>query len=210
MLNYLKPLSALSSLVFLLCLSASVIAADSRTTIVKRAVDEVLSVFSDTSLSPDERRVALRKKINKVVKENFEFRTISKSVLATNWRKATGHEQDRFDDYFTQTLENTYLTAIESYNGEEVKYVGEKNRTDRAVVDTIIVGKNNDTPISYKLKQTSGHWFVYDVVIENVSMVSNYRNMYAAIVQSSGVDGLLFKLQSGLKKTTTVSPKTPK
>ena len=205
--KYLKPLYALTRLVFLLCLSASVIAADSPTTIVKRAVDEVLSVFSDTSLSPDERRVALRKKINKVVKENFEFRTISKSVLATNWRKATGHEQDRFVDYFTQTLENTYLTAIESYNGEEVKYVGEKIKTDRAVVDTIIVGNKNDIPISYKLKQTSGHWFVYDVVIENVSMVSNYRNMYAAIVQSSGVNGLLFKLQSGLKKTNTVSPK---
>ena len=57
-----------------------------------------------------------------MVKENFEFRSISKSVLATNWRKATGYEQDRFVDYFTQTLENTYLTAIESYNGEEVKY----------------------------------------------------------------------------------------
>lgn len=210
MLNYLKPLSALTSLVFLLFLSASVLAADSPTTVVKRAVDDVLSVFSDTSLSPDERRVALRKKINKVVKENFEFRSISKSVLATNWRKATGYEQDRFVDYFTQTLENTYLAAIESYNGEEVKYVGEKIRTDRAVVDTLIVGKNNDIPISYKLKQTAGHWFVYDVIIENVSMVSNYRNMYAAIIGSSSVGGLLFKLESDLNKTNTASPKTAK
>ena len=206
MLNNLNPLSSLTSLVFLLFLSASVLAADSPTTVVKKAVDEVLSVFSDTSLSPDERRVALRKKINKVVKENFEFRTISKSVLATNWRKATGHEQDRFVDYFTQTLENTYLTAIESYNGEEVKYVGEKIKADRAVVDTLIVGENNDILISYKLKQTSGHWFVYDVVIENVSMVSNYRNMYAAIIQSSGVNGLLFKLKSGLNKNDTLPP----
>jgi len=79
---------------------------------------------------------------------------------------------------------------------------------ERKIVDTIIVGKNNGIPISYKLKQTAGHWFVYDVIIENVSMVSNYRNMYAAIVRSSGVDGLLFKLKSGLNKTSTVPLKT--
>ena len=81
---------------------------------------------------------------------------------------------------------------------------------ERKIVDTIIVGKNNGIPISYKLKQTAGHWFVYDVIIENVSMVSNYRNMYAAIVQSSGVDGLLFKLKSGLNKTDSATPKTTK
>ena len=210
MLKYLKPLPALSSLVLLLCLSVSVFAAVSPTAFVKQGIDEVLSVFNDKSLDSSQRRVALQKGIRKVIREHFEFRSISKSVLANNWRKATGYEQDRFVDFFTQTLENTYLTAIESYSGEEVKYVGEKIKNDRAVVDTIIVSKNNDIPVSYKLKLNDDQWFVYDVVIENVSLVSNYRNMYAAIVQSSGVNGLLLKLETGLKKTHTELPKTTK
>ena len=210
MLKYLKPLPALSSLVLLLCLSVSVFAAVSPTAFVKQGIDEVLSVFNDKSLDSSQRRVALQKGIRKVIREHFEFRSISKSVLANNWRKATGYEQDRFVDFFTQTLENTYLTAIESYSGEEIKYVGEKIKNDRAVVDTIIVSKNNDIPVSYKLKLNDDQWFVYDVVIENVSLVSNYRNMYAAIVQSSGVNGLLLKLETGLKKTHTELPKTTK
>ena len=210
MLKNLKPLPALSSLVLLLCLSVSVFAAVSPTAFVKRGIDEVLLVFNDKNIDSSQRRAALQKRIRKVIKEHFEFRSISKSVLATNWRKATGYEQDRFVGFFTQTLENTYLTAIESYSGEEIKYVGEKINNDRAVVDTIIVSKNNDIPVSYKLKLTGDQWFVYDVVIENVSMVSNYRNMYAAIIGKSGVDGLLLNLETGLKKNPTGLPKTTK
>ena len=210
MFKHLKPLPALFSLVLLLCLSVSVFAAVSPTAFVKQGIDEVLSVFNDKNLDSSQRRVALQKGIRKVIKEHFEFKTISKSVLANNWRKATGYEQDRFVDFFTQTLENTYLTAIESYSGEEIRYVGEKIENDRAVVDTIIVSKNNDIPVSYKLKLNDDQWFIYDVVIENVSMVSNYRNMYAAIVQSSGVNGLLLKLETGLKKNPTGLTKTTK
>ena len=210
MLKNLKTLPTLTSLALLFCLSVSVFAAVSPTVFVKQGIDEVLSVFNDNSLDSGQRRVALQKGIRKVIKKHFEFRTISKSVLANNWRKATGYEQDRFVDFFTQTLENTYLTAIESYSGEEIKYVGEKIENDRAVVDTIIVSKNNDIPVSYKLKLNDDQWFIYDVIIENVSLVSNYRNLYAAIIGSSGVNGLLLKLETGLKKTNTVSPKTNK
>ncbi len=210
MFKYLKPLPALSSLVLLLCLSVSVFAAVSPTAFVKQGIDEVLSVFNDNSLDSGQRKLALQKGIRKVIRKHFEFRSISKSVLANNWRKATGYEQDRFVDFFTQTLENTYLTAIESYSGEEIKYVGEKIKNDRAVVDTIIVSKNTNIPVSYKLKLNDDQWFVYDVIIENVSLISNYRNMYAAIIGTSGVDGLLLKLETGLKKTRTISPKTNK
>ena len=199
----LKSLPALTRLVLLLCLSVGVIAGASPTALVKKGIDDVLSVLSDKTLDPTQRRLALQQKIRKVVRERFEFRTISKSVLSTNWRKATGYEQDRFVDFFTQTLENTYFTAIESYSGEEIKYVGEKIKGDRAVVDTIIVAKNGNIPINYKLKLSYDEWFVYDVVIENVSLVSNYRNIYTEIIKSSGMDGLLLKLETGLKKNQT-------
>ena len=93
-----------------------------------------------------------------------------------------------------------HFTALESYSGEEIKFVGEKIKGDRAVVDTVIVAKNGDIPVSYKLKLTYDEWFVYDVIIENVSMVSNYRNLYTTIIKSSGINGLLYELESNLKK----------
>ena len=207
MLKSLKSLPALTSLVMLLCLSAGVLAATNPTTLVKKGIDDILSVLNDKTLDPSQRRIALQKEIRKVIQERFEFRTISQSVLSNNWRKATGYEQDRFVEFFTQTLENTYFTALESYSGEEIKYVGEKIKGDRAVVDTVIVAKNGDIPVSYKLKLTYDEWFIYDVIIENVSMVSNYRNLYAAIIKTSGINGLLYELENDLKKNNKQPPK---
>ena len=199
MLKSLKFLPALTRFLLLMCLSTGAIAAVSPTALVKKGIDDVLLVLNDKTLDQSQRRLALQKEIRKVIQQRFEFRSISKSVLSTNWRKATGYEQDRFIDFFTQTLENTYFSAIESYTGEEIKYVGEKIKDDRAVVDTLIVTKKGDIPVNYKLKLIKDEWFVYDVVIENVSLVSNYRNIYTTIIKSSGMNGLLFKLESGLK-----------
>ncbi len=210
MLKSLKFLPALTRVLLLMCLSTGVIAAISPTALVKKGIDDVLLVLNDKTLDQSQRRLALQKEIRKVIQQRFEFRSISKSVLSTNWRKATGYEQDRFVDFFTQTLENTYFSAIESYTGEEIKYVGEKIKDDRAVVDTLIVTKKGDIPVNYKLKLINDEWFVYDVVIENVSLVNNYRNIYTTIIKSSGMDGLLFKLETGLNKNKTHTMKETK
>ena len=195
-----KPLKALTNLVLLLCLSGAALAAPSPTELVKKGIDNILSVLNDKTLDQEQRRVALDKEIRRVVKERFEFQSMSKSVLSTNWKKANGYEKDRFVDFFTETLVNTYFKAIESYSGEEIKYVGENIKDERAVVDTVIVAKNGDIPVSYKMKLTNDEWYVYDVVIENISLVSNYRNLYTAIIKSSGINGLLDKMERGIKK----------
>ena len=192
-----KPFKALINLVLLLCLSGAALAAASPTELVKKGIDNILSILNDKTLDQAQRRVALDKEIRRVVKERFEFQSMSKSVLSTNWKKANGYEKDRFVDFFTETLVNTYFSAIESYSGEEIKYVGEKIKDDRAVVDTVIVAKNGDIPVSYKMKLTNDEWYVYDVVIENISLVSNYRNLYTAIIKSSGINGLLDKMERG-------------
>lgn len=195
-----KPRKALTNLVLLLCLSGVALAASSPTELVKKGIDNILSVLNDKTLDQAQRRVALDKEIRRVVKERFEFQSMSKSVLSTNWKKANGYEKDRFVDFFTETLVNTYFKAIESYSGEEIKYVGETIKDERSVVDTVIVAKNGNIPVSYKMKLTNDEWYVYDVVIENISLVSNYRNLYTAIIKSSGINGLLDKMERGLKK----------
>jgi len=167
---------------------------------IRTATDKILSVLNDKSLNKEQRRSALRKEIRNIVDQRFDFQTMSKSVMANNWKKATGYERSRFIDFFSQNLEITYFGALESYSGEEIKYVGEKIKGDRAVVDTVIVSKTKEIPVSYKMKLDIDIWYVYDVVIENVSLVSNYRNLYTAIIKNDGISGLLQNLEGRLAK----------
>ena len=197
----MKLMLKLSSRIFILsvlwCGTATILAAPNPTEVIKLETNKILSVLTASGLNKTQRHPLLQKEIRRVVDERFDFRSMSKSVLSTNWRKATGYERDRFIDFFTQSLVRTYYDAIESYTGGEIKYVAEKHKGDRAVVDTIIMSKTVDIPVSYKLKLNDGEWYVYDVVIEQVSLVSNYRNLYNAIIKIMGgfnlstfVDGL--------------------
>ena len=170
-----QKLSTLTKALLLLCLPAFVAAASGPTEVVKKGIDSVLSVLNNPALDRTQRRIALRNEIKHAVKTRFEFQAISRSVLSTNWKKAKGYEQDRFVDFFTQTLENTYFNAIESYSGEEIEYLGETIKGERAIVDTAIVSETKRIPVSYKMKLTDDEWYVYDVIIENVSLVSSYR-----------------------------------
>jgi len=184
----------------LLLVSAAAVAAISPQQTVKNAIDEVLNILADPKLDAQNRDRAVRKKIHQIVDERFDFRSMSQSVLATNWQKATAYERDRFVDFFAQSLENTYVGAIESYTGEQIKYTGEKIRGDRAVVDTVIVSKKGEIPVSYKMKLDNDVWRAYDVVIEQVSLINNYRTLYANIIKSEGVNGLLDRLEGKLEK----------
>jgi phospholipid transport system substrate-binding protein len=117
-------------------------------------------------------------------------------VLATNWQQASPEEKRQFIEYFSQYLEDVYRERIETYTNQHVEYLQEQVTGDRAVVDTVIVTDNTQIPVTYRLKNNDGEWYAYDVVIENVSLVSNYRSTFAAIVDSQGINGLLDDLQS--------------
>ncbi len=163
---------------------------------VKDSVDKVISVLKDKSLGREERWA----KIGVVINDSFDFRSMSQSVLATNWKKATPEERQQFVIFFSQYLEDTYRTKIEAYTDQKVEYAGETIRGRRAVVETIIVTESTNIPVNYKLKNNDGNWFAYDVVIEGVSLVSNYRSTFAAIVKNDGMDGLLSDIQTRINK----------
>lgn len=171
------------------------VAITSPTERVRTAVDEVLGVVVDKSKTRTE-RVEL---IKHTIGTYFDFRSMSQSILATNWKRASKEEQNRFVTFFSEYIENSYLGTIESYSGQEIRYVGEKIRGDRAVVDTIVVTEKADVPVSYKMRLNDGEWYAYDVVIEGVSLVSNYRSTYSAMIQQEGMDNLLNDLESKIK-----------
>lgn len=180
-------------LVFLTCLifSVAVAAAASPTATVKEAIGEVLSILKNKQLDRERRW----EEIGKIIDARFDFRSMSQSVLATNWRAASVAEKKQFVDFFSQYLEDTYRNKIEAYTNQSVEYVSEQVRKDRAIVDTVIVTDSNRIPVTYRLKNNDGQWFAYDVIIEGVSLVNNYRNTFNAIIKAEGMDGLLDDLE---------------
>ena len=163
---------------------------------VRQAVDGILSVLQDDRLD----RAQRWEQIEGIIRERFDVEAMSQSVLATNWKKATPEEKRDFIEFFSQYLENTYRQQIESYTDEEVLFVGETVKGERATVDTTIVTETADIPVQYKMRQNNGEWFAYDVVVEGVSLVRNYRETFAAIVRSEGMDGLILSLQDSIQQ----------
>ena len=186
-------------LIFLMLMSALSLQAavfTEPTARVKNAVDRVIQVLKNKDLDQAQRW----EQIGSVIDESFDFRSMSQSVLATNWKKATPEERARFVEFFSQYLEETYKDKIEAYTNQRVEYNDEVIRGKRAVVETVIITDDTVIPVNYKLKDNDGSWYAYDVVIEGVSLVNNYRNTFAAIVKNDGMDGLLSDIKSRVDK----------
>jgi len=176
----------------MLCVQATV----SPTDRVKQAVEGILVVLQDGKLARED----LWEQIGSIIRQRFDIENMAQSVLATNWKKATPEEKRDFIEFFSQYLENTYRNKIEGYTNEEVVFASETVRGERATVETSIVTETVDIPVVYKMRQNDGDWYAYDVVVEGVSLVRNYRDTFAAIVRSEGMDGLLLNLQDSIAK----------
>lgn len=163
----------------------------SPTDTVKSTVNAILEILRDDSLGQDEARAMMRQEISKA----FDSRAMAQSVLSTNWRQASKDQQQEFEQLLLQTLEGTYIGRLEAYTDETVEYRNEEIKNNRATVDTVIVTDANDIPVNYKLRLRSDGWFVYDVEVENVSMVSSYRETYRSVVRKDGMDGLLAQMR---------------
>ncbi len=163
---------------------------------VRTSVEAILDALKNDQLD----KTAKREQMRIAIKDRFDFRAMSQRTLATNWKKATDQEQEKFVELFTQLIENSYVDKIESYTNERVEFPGTKVSGKKAVVDTLIITASADIPVNYKLYQKGSEWMVYDVIIEGVSLISNYRSSYQEIVKKEGIPGLLVKMQDKLNE----------
>jgi len=176
-------------------------AEDSPTDEVRTSVDAILAILKNEQLDKEEKRAQMRD----VVIERFDFRAMSQRTLATNWKKTTDEEKQQFVDLFSQLIENSYIGKLELYTDEKVEYPGEKVSGRKAVVETQVITTSADIPINYKLYRKGDQWLVYDVIIEGVSLISNYRSSYQEIVKKEGFDGLLAKMQAKIDELASAS-----
>ncbi len=179
--------------VFLICLLASGIALAQPagpTEQLREDLDTVIAELKSNHLDNATRRA----EIEKVIYGRFDFRVMSQRALSTNWKKASTEEKQQFVDNFSKLLVASYIGRIEAYTDEQIEYTGEKIKDGRAEISTIIVSGDIEIPIRYKMRLKGDKWLVYDVVIEEVSMIRNYRSSYRDIVKKEGIDGLLSKM----------------
>ncbi|MGA6994102.1 MAG: ABC transporter substrate-binding protein, partial [Candidatus Deferrimicrobiaceae bacterium] len=118
-----------------------------------------------------------------------------------DWRNRTPEERDRFVALFRELLENSYLGKIESYQGEEIRYGKETVDGSYAEVKTVVVtSKGQEIPVDYRMLEDGGRYRIYDVVIEGISLVGNYRSQFKSILQKSSFEELMDKLRATIQE----------
>ena len=183
----------------LLVLTASIftasVACATPTEDVKKTVDEVVRIVADKEMKKNEtkRRQALKKAISGI----FDYTEMAKRSLGKHWNVRTDAEKKQFAELFATLLENSYAAKIESYNNEKIVYIKEIVEEEYAEVKSKVVTAGRDEfTLDYRLFKQNGKWMVYDVIIESVSLVSNYRSQFNKIITNSGYDKLVQKLQT--------------
>jgi phospholipid transport system substrate-binding protein len=163
---------------------------------MKQTIDSVLEILKNKELKKPEKTKQRRTAIRKVVGERFNFEEMSKRSLALHWRARIPEERKEFVGLYSDLLERAYIKRIESYEDEKILYTGETVDGDYAVVKTRIISKGNiEIPIDYSLLKRDAQWLVYDVVIEGVSLVNNYRTQFNKIIRSSSYEELVKKMR---------------
>ncbi len=173
---------------------------------LKQTVDQVVKILSDPARAdkPDARRAEVRK----VAEGIFDYPDTARRALGPHWNARTPQQQQEFVKLFADLLDKAYISKIDLYQGERVHYTGETVNGDEATVKTMIATKKggSDIPVDYRMHMKNGRWLVYDVIIEGVSLVSNYRTQFNKIVQTESYDALVQRLRAKDTPEPAASP----
>ncbi len=160
------------------------------------SIDAIVAVLKDESLKGEEKTTQRREALREKIYERFDFEKMSQFSLGRHWRGRTAEERRTFMTLFSRLLENTYVGKIESYTDEQVTYVKEQVRDDKAQIDTKIITDTIEIPIDYRMYRTGdGQWLVYDLVVEGVSLVANYRSQFTQMLDSGTFESLILELE---------------
>ncbi|MBT3091289.1 MAG: ABC transporter substrate-binding protein [Candidatus Thiodiazotropha sp. (ex Lucina pensylvanica)] len=186
----MNRLSATLLLIILFTFSLSASANVTPSERIKETVNQVLTVLKDQSLGRQDRR----DQVKEIVRKRFDYESMSQVILAANWRKASKPQREQFITLFRDLLEQTYFSAIDSYSDQSVRMGRERMKGKLANVQTFIVAAKKELAVSYKMRFRNDDWYAYDVAVDGVSLVSNYRTSFRNLVKSKGMEGLLAEL----------------
>ena len=164
---------------------------------VRATVDGIQTIIIDARQQPDARKKQRAARLKQIVSRRFDFSEMAKRALGAYWDKRSQRERNEYVKVFTDVVETLYLDRIETYAGEHTVYLRESRDGDYAEVATkALAVKGDDLAVNYKVKRArGGDWKIYDLVIDNVSIVNNYRAQFARILNGGSFDQLLGKLR---------------
>jgi phospholipid transport system substrate-binding protein len=170
---------------------------------IRETADAVIDILNNKELKKPENKQLRRKKIRKIINERFDFEEMARRSLGLAWNKRTPEEKKEFVSLFSDLIENTYIRKIERYEHEKVLYTGERIEGQYALVKTsVVTEKEVEIPVEYRIFKRGDKWEVYDIIIEGVSLVNNYRTQFNSIIKSDSYGGLVKRLRDKVKKET--------
>ena len=173
--------------------------ADSPTVEIKSTVDQVIQILTDPQLRGEGKKQERRKRLREAIFVRFDFQEMAQRSLGAHWQRRTPEEQTQFVKVFSDLLEQTYVDKIESYNNEKFIYTNERIDGPYAEVNSKMrTSKGEEFTINYKLHCVGENWRVYDLVIENISIINNYRSQFNRILTGSTYDELISKIKAKL------------
>jgi phospholipid transport system substrate-binding protein len=172
-------------------------AAAEPTTQLRAQIDRVLKLLDDPAMKQPARAKERRAAMRGIANDIFDFTETAKRALGRHWAARSPAERDQFVQLFADLLERSYISKVELYGGESIEYTGETVDGDAAAVGSRIVTRQGlHVPVQYRMLRRGDRWLVYDVVIEGVSLVANYRSQFNKIIQTSSFEELVKKMKT--------------
>jgi phospholipid transport system substrate-binding protein len=162
---------------------------------MRATISQALGVLQDQELKKPERTEERVTRLKKIADLRFDYGEMAKRSLGGQWDKLVERERQEFVDLFTEFLTATYVEKMHSYSGEEVTFLNEQLEGNHAEVKSIMIGKKSEVLMDYRLMKKGDDWKVYDVLIDGISLVQNYRGQFAAILRSSSYEHLVQMLR---------------
>ena len=202
--NKVMPLVHLLTLaVFILVFGSFATSGSNPVEQLQKSVDAILQILQSEELKKPEKKDERKQLVLNVVTGMFDFKEMARSSLGQSWNTLTPQEQDKFVGLFTNLVEQRYIGKIDSYNNQKVIYTKNLVKGDKAMIYTAIVDKDLEIPIIYRLQEYDGKWLIYDMKIENVSLIVNYRRDFDSIIRKEQFAGLVEKITEQIEKTET-------
>jgi phospholipid transport system substrate-binding protein len=186
--------------VLLTGIAADCAQAGEATEAMRSTISEVLRILADKDLKQPSKANERRQQLEKVVGERFDYPEMSRRSMGAPWANLSEKDKQEFVSLFQTLLVNTYADKIESYSGEGVQYVNERNEKEYAEVRTKVLTGKTEIPLDYRLLHKGSDWRVYDVVVDGVSLVNNYRGQFSKILRNGSYADLVEQLRKKSEK----------
>ena len=168
---------------------------ESPTEVVRTTITKVFRILEDETLKDSAKLILRRHMLEEVIASHFDYAEMSKRALASHWTPLTAGERTEFVELFKSFLSDRYAEKIESYSGEHIVYLSERIEGNYAEVRTEIRSTKVDIPMDYRLLMRDGTWHAYDLIVDGVSLVKNYRSQFETIIRSNSYHELLRRLR---------------